>query len=204
MALRGGIDLGGTKIEAIVVDDGSTIIGSARRETPRVGGPRDVVHELAAALVDAAAAAHVEPSQLAGVGVGSPGEVDREAGTVARAGNLPGWKDAFPLAAALSERVGTRVAVGNDVRARCRGGARARRGQDLSVVPRRLVGNGNRRRGRDRREAVARSRLGRRARARRRPARTARRVRAAGAAASRRTRAAGRWSAARGARTRRA
>jgi glucokinase len=117
MALRGGIDLGGTKIEAVVVDDGSTVLGSARRETPRSGGPRDVVQELATALADAATSAHVEPSQLVGVGVGSPGEVDREAGTVARAGNLPGWMDAFPLASALSERVGTRVAVGNDVRA---------------------------------------------------------------------------------------
>jgi glucokinase len=117
MALRGGIDLGGTKIEAVVVDDGSTIIGSARRETPRTGGPQDVVRELAAALDDAATAAHVTSSELAGVGVGSPGEVDREAGTVARAGNLPGLMDVFPLATELAGRVGTRVAVGNDVRA---------------------------------------------------------------------------------------
>jgi len=117
MALRGGLDLGGTKIDAVVVNDASEIVGSARRETPRTGGPPDVVKELAAALRDAAAAAGVEPAELAGVGVGSPGEVDREAGTVARAGNLPGWADAFPLAAALGEELGTRVAVGNDVRA---------------------------------------------------------------------------------------
>ena len=116
MALRGGIDLGGTKMEAVVVDDASEVLGSARRETPRAGGPPDVVGELAAALREAAAAAGVEPAELAGVGVGSPGEVDREAGTVARAGNLPGWSDAFPLAAALGEELGTRVVVGNDVR----------------------------------------------------------------------------------------
>lgn len=116
MALRGGIDLGGTKMEAVVVDDASAVLGSSRRETPRSGGPPDVLRELVAALREAAAAAGVEPSELAGVGVGSPGEVDRDAGTVARAGNLPGWNDAFPLAAALGEELGTRVAVGNDVR----------------------------------------------------------------------------------------
>jgi len=117
MALRGGIDLGGTKIEAVVVDDESRVLGSARHETPRDGGPPDVVRELASALHEAASAAGVDPAELAGVGVGSPGEVDTAEGTVARAANLPGWSDAaFPLAAALGEQLGTRVAVGNDVR----------------------------------------------------------------------------------------
>jgi len=116
MALRGGIDLGGTKIEAIVVDDGDAVLGAARRDTPTEGGPPGVVQELAAALEEAAAAAGVEPSALAGVGVGSPGQVDREQGTVAKAGNLPDWLDPFPLASRLGERLGTRVVLGNDVR----------------------------------------------------------------------------------------
>jgi glucokinase len=92
------------------------VLGKSRRETPRKGGPPDVVDELAAALREAAAEAGVEPGQLAGVGVGSPGEVDQAAGTVARASNLPGWADAFPLAATLGGELGVRVAVGNDVR----------------------------------------------------------------------------------------
>ena len=117
MALRGGIDLGGTKMEAVVVDDASEVRGSARRETPRTGGPPDVVRELVAVLGEAASAAGVEPAELAGVGVGSPGEVDRDAGTVARAGNLPGWNDPFPLVAALGKELGgVPVAIGNDVR----------------------------------------------------------------------------------------
>jgi glucokinase len=116
MTLRGGIDLGGTKIEAVVVDDASEVLGKSRRETPRSGGPPDVVRELAAAIGEAAAKAGVETAELAGVGVGSPGEVDRVAGTVARASNLPDWDQAFPLAAALGEQLGVPVAVGNDVR----------------------------------------------------------------------------------------
>ena len=116
MSLRGGIDLGGTKIEAIVVDDENAVLGTSRRETPRSGGPPEVVRELSAALGEAAAGAGVEPAQLAGVGVGSPGEVDAAAGTVARASNLPDWADAFPLATALGEQLGVAVVVGNDVR----------------------------------------------------------------------------------------
>jgi glucokinase len=116
MALRGGIDLGGTKIEAIVVDDWSTVLGSARRATPTEGGPAAVTKELAAALGAAAAAAGTEPGALAGVGVGSPGQIDPGQGTVANAANLPDWSDPFPLAATLAEQLGTRVVLGNDVR----------------------------------------------------------------------------------------
>jgi glucokinase len=114
--LRGGIDLGGTKIQAIVVDERQEVRASSRRETPHVGGPPDVVAELAATMREACAAAGVEPAELAGVGVGSPGEVDAAAGTVSRASNLPGWDDTFALADALGKELGLHVAVGNDVR----------------------------------------------------------------------------------------
>jgi glucokinase len=116
MELRGGIDLGGTKIEAIVVDDGNSVRGSSRHVTPTEGGPEAVVRELAAAIKAAASAAGVDVSALAGVGVGSPGEVDSAKGTVANAGNLPDWADAYPVGARLGEQLGVRVALGNDVR----------------------------------------------------------------------------------------
>ena len=116
MALRGGLDLGGTKIEAIVVDDAHAMVGRARRLTPTDGGPPSVVHELEEAMREAASSAGVEPSSLAGVGVGAPGEVDQAAGTLARAGNLPGWEGVYPVAAGLSGALGVPVRLGNDVR----------------------------------------------------------------------------------------
>jgi glucokinase len=114
--MRGGIDLGGTKIQAVVVDSDSKVIGDARRPTPGEGGPPDVVAAMAETLAEAAAAAGVEVGELEGVGVGSPGAVDAEAGTVAEARNLPGWTDEpFPMASALEERLGVPVKLGNDV-----------------------------------------------------------------------------------------
>ena len=113
--LVGGIDLGGTKIEAIVTDAEHHMLGSARHPTPTEGGPADVANAMAAALTEAAKAASVEPSQLRGVGVGSPGVVDAAAGTVSHADNLPGWVASFPLAAALKSALGTKVVLGNDV-----------------------------------------------------------------------------------------
>jgi glucokinase len=113
-ALRGGIDLGGTKIQAAVVGPDNAVRGEARRATP-ITGPADVAAEMAGALRDAATAAGVQPSDLSGAGVGAPGVIDAHAGTVAHAGNIPGWDIVFPLAATLSSALGTPVALGNDV-----------------------------------------------------------------------------------------
>ncbi|MHB1538523.1 MAG: ROK family protein [Solirubrobacteraceae bacterium] len=116
MGTYGGIDLGGTKIQAIVIQgDRARIIGEARHPTPREGGPDAVVAAVAHALEEAAVQAGIPTQHLDGVGIGSPGEIDAVDGTVAGARNLPCWDVAFPLAAALSERVGTKVHLGNDV-----------------------------------------------------------------------------------------
>jgi glucokinase len=114
-SVRGGVDLGGTKIEAIIVDERTNVLASARRPTPTEGGPEDV----AAAIVDAARAAcraaKVDPAELEGIGVGAPGMVDEATGAVSSAGNLPGWDGTFELGATLSSELGTPVFVGNDV-----------------------------------------------------------------------------------------
>jgi glucokinase len=113
MSTHGGIDLGGTKIQAVIVDDDHSVLGSARRPTPTSGGPPDVAAEMAAALRDAAKAAEIKPASLDGVGVGSPGTIDD--GNVTSARNLPGWEGTFPLAATLEHALGCKVRVGNDV-----------------------------------------------------------------------------------------
>ncbi len=113
--MRGGLDLGGTKVQAVIVDDANEVRGQDRRATPTEGGPEAVIGEMVVAMRAAAKAAGVETSELTGVGVGSPGEVDQIAGTVSGASNLPEWDGTFPLARALSKQLGTRVAIGNDV-----------------------------------------------------------------------------------------
>jgi glucokinase len=113
--LRGGIDLGGTKIQAVVLDEGDKVLGDSRRPTPRIGGPEAVAAALADTLADAAAGAGIDPRTLAGVGVGSPGAIDTAKGTVAQARNLTDWIDPFPLAARLKDSVGVPAVVENDV-----------------------------------------------------------------------------------------
>jgi glucokinase len=114
-ALRGGVDLGGTKIQAVVVDDDQHVLGQARRPTPAVGGPSDVVAAIDEALREAADQASVDVASLSGIGIGAPGAIDEATGSLARAGNLPGWRDPYALAGDLTGRLGPPVMLGNDV-----------------------------------------------------------------------------------------
>jgi glucokinase len=113
--LRGGIDLGGTKIQTAIVDAKGEVTGEARHPTPTEGGPEEVAEAMATALREAAEVAGAETKDLKGVGVGSPGDADEKTGVVSSARNLPGWEGSFPLGENLSEALGTEVKVGNDV-----------------------------------------------------------------------------------------
>jgi glucokinase len=120
-APRGGVDLGGTKIQTVVVDPDNKVLGESRRPTPTTGGPEDVAREMAAAMREAAAQADLGTRDLAGVGIGSPGDADEETGVVSNARNLPGWNGSFPLGENLSEQFGVPVQVGNDVQVAVQG-----------------------------------------------------------------------------------
>ena len=113
--MKGGIDLGGTKIQAVVVDDDHRVLGEARGPTPTAGGPADVADAMAETMRTAATAAGTEPATLDGVGVGSPGQIDSRAGTVSSASNLPDWDGSFALGGELEQRLGTSVSLENDV-----------------------------------------------------------------------------------------
>jgi glucokinase len=115
MIARGGIDLGGTKIQTAVVNGRWEVLGEARRPTPTSGGPSDVAEQMAQAMQEAAQAADLETSALAAVGVGSPGDVNERTGSVSQARNLPGWDGTFKLGPWLGKKLGTTVKVGNDV-----------------------------------------------------------------------------------------
>jgi glucokinase len=114
-SLRGGIDLGGTKIQAVVVSEDHVVQGQSRHPTPTEGGPPDVAAAMIAAMRDAAREAGVETSALTGIGVGSPGDVDAGRGTVSSALNLPGWAGDFALGETLERELGVGLRLGNDV-----------------------------------------------------------------------------------------
>jgi glucokinase len=133
-AARGGIDLGGTKIQTVVVDADNKVLGQSRRPTPTTGGPEDVAREMAACIREAAAQAGLGTRDLRGVGVGSPGDADEETGVVSEARNLPGWTGSFPLGQHLADQLGTPVRIGNDVSVAVRGEFDLGAGKDFDTI----------------------------------------------------------------------
>jgi len=117
MPLRAGVDLGGTKIQSVVTDDQHAVLGQARHSTPKDDGPQGVADGIVAAIREALDGAGADPSRLEGIGIGSPGVADYEAGTVTQARNVTtDWTGSFPLANAVGEPLGgVRVRLGNDV-----------------------------------------------------------------------------------------
>ena len=105
-----GIDLGGTKIYAVVFD-GANVLAESKSKTPTQGGPLAVVDAMAAVVRDLGPV-----EDLCGIGVGAPGVIDPVEGTVRSAPNLHGWMEPFDVAGALSASLaGLPVLVDNDV-----------------------------------------------------------------------------------------
>src|SRR4051794_13882956 len=115
MPPRAGVDLGGTKIQTVVVDERNKVLGQSRVPTPTDGGPDAVVDTIAQAVGAAAEEASLATDSLVGAGVGAPGGIDPEKGLVINAPNLPGFNGEYPLGPELEQRLGTRVRLGNDV-----------------------------------------------------------------------------------------
>jgi glucokinase len=113
-----GVDVGGTKIQAVAVRDGD-VAGAHRITTPRQGAD-ELVSAIGDAIAEALELAGAGSDPLAGIGVGVPGAVDADAGTVANANNVPGLEgdEPAPLAAMVSRATGgVPVRLENDARA---------------------------------------------------------------------------------------
>jgi glucokinase len=110
-----GIDLGGTKTLAAVIDITSgEVVASARKRTHAQRGQDFVGQrtiELANAAIDSAKLP--QGASIVAVGVGAAGQIDRKAGVIVDAPNL-GVKD-MHIGNLLQKQSGTPVAVGNDV-----------------------------------------------------------------------------------------
>ncbi|MFG1999909.1 ROK family glucokinase [Spirillospora sp. NPDC048911] len=129
MALTIGVDVGGTKVAAGVVDDRGTILEKVRRPTPSTN-PKETA-EVIAEVVDLLKGKFEDVSA---VGLGTAGFVDETRSTVLFAPNLA-WREE-PIKQKVEEQVGLPVVVENDANATAWGEARfgAGRGEDFFVL----------------------------------------------------------------------
>ena len=106
--MRIGIDLGGTKIEGVVMGEGSRIVARQRIATP--AGDYAATIDAVCGLVRRLEAA-VSAGRLP-VGVGSPGAIARASGLIKNSNSV--CLNGRPLLADLEQRLGARVRIAND------------------------------------------------------------------------------------------
>jgi fructokinase len=131
---RIGIDLGGTKTEAVLLDPRDTVLLRERRNTPLVQGYEAVVESVAGMVRGAASLVPLGESYSIGIGI--PGSVDEVTGLVRNANSV--CLIGRPFLADLEGLLGRAVGVRNDADcftlAECRAGAGTGSGVVFGVI----------------------------------------------------------------------
>ncbi len=110
-----GLDIGGTKIAAALVDERGCVISSVRRQTHPELGREFVLEQIGAAVGELVEKARSISEKVLAVGIGSPGIIDPESGVIVQAAvNLPQWSG-FSLKQFIEERFSIRAFADNDV-----------------------------------------------------------------------------------------
>ena len=104
---RIGIDLGGTKIEGVVLD-----ASGQKRLRRRVATPRGSYPATIAAIAALVAELEGEAGAAAAIGVGTPGSPSRASGLMRNCNST--WLNGQPLAVDLEHAIGRAVRVAND------------------------------------------------------------------------------------------
>ena len=112
-----GIDLGGTLLQAALVDtETGELSGLKQIPTLAREGHDAVMARMAELIEDVIASSSLSKSQINGVGVGVPGVLDLERGLVLFLPNLPGTWPNVPLQETIERQVGLPTHLLNDVR----------------------------------------------------------------------------------------
>jgi len=111
-----GVDVGGTKVAAGVVDPTGTILCRTRNPMVSHNSAAEGLSAVTAAIDSLSAMINGGASaraKIRGIGICSPGPLDPKAGIVINPPNLPCWRN-FPLAAEIARAYGVPVTLDND------------------------------------------------------------------------------------------
>jgi glucokinase len=108
-----GVDMGGTKILAAVINAKGEIVQQAKTATKPKKGSDEVIKRIARCIGEAIDGAELNSSQIRAIGIGSPGPLDPDTGIIIFAPNL-GWSN-VPLKAKLEANLSIPTFVDNDV-----------------------------------------------------------------------------------------
>ncbi|MBD3941834.1 ROK family protein [Microbacterium sp. NEAU-LLC] len=128
--MKVGLDVGGTKTDAVAVDDTGAVVGRLR--VPTGWGPDAVGQTIVDAVRALGAEAGVDLAAVRSVGVGIPGQIEPGTGRVVHAVNL--GVESLDLVSLVAPQLGVPVHVENDVKAAALG-AHALHTRDGAAAP---------------------------------------------------------------------
>jgi len=108
-----GIDIGGSRIRALLSDLDGNIVASSREQTPRSGGRKEILKKVQETALKLLEDNRLKLADIGAIVVGTPGSIHPVTGEVRVAYNLPEWNN-FPLAKELSKLLKTEVFVENE------------------------------------------------------------------------------------------
>src|SRR6185312_8446155 len=107
-----GVDLGGTNLRIAAIEESGLQLETVSSLTEVSRGRERVIDELAE-TVRFLTSRYSSSHELLGVGIGIPGIIDLEKGTLHSAANLPGW-NSYPIREDLERRLDTAIFLDND------------------------------------------------------------------------------------------
>jgi glucokinase len=110
-----GVDLGGTNLRIAAVSKDGQLLEKVTLGTKVALGRDHVITEMCDAI-RRLSDQHRSSGNFLGAGIGIPGIIDMETGTLRKSANLPGWSD-YPVHAEIERRLGARVFLENDANA---------------------------------------------------------------------------------------
>lgn len=114
-----GVDVGGTKIAAGLVDESGSILQHTRAPMAAQGEASGGLTAVISAIEVVGKKFHGHaglPAAVAGIGICAPGPLDPNSGVVINPPNLPCWRN-YPLADEVAKIFRVRVKVDNDANA---------------------------------------------------------------------------------------
>lgn len=108
-----GVDIGGTKVAAGLVDAEGTILFQTRVAMPARGSAAEGFGAVQSVIEAVFAARREARSSLTGIGICAPGPLDPLTGVILNPPNVPCWRN-FPLAAEVQRVFGLTARVDND------------------------------------------------------------------------------------------
>ena len=135
-----GVDVGGTSIKGAAIKDNGAILDGFAYPMDKSASPEETFGFLADSI-NAFIKEHHYEEEISGVGLGIPGLIDKEKGTVASSPNMPKWLN-FNIVKFMEERIHLPIKIVNDASAAALGEARFGSGKDYKYLVMITLGTG--------------------------------------------------------------